>query len=92
MVLLRASMPPLVADYDCKGTPPQSQPGVRARVRRGSQDVDSQQQETWLRLSLSFLRNLPGVHEDLHVRGEDACNMSTIPTPHRLTTQVIKHW
>ena len=71
------------ADYDRQDVHPQSQPGVRARVRRSSQDGDSQQQEA----GPLFLPQLNSLHEAFHVRGEDASNMPTIPltTGHRDT-------
>jgi hypothetical protein len=43
------------------------------------------------RLTL-FFHNLPGfIHEDYHVWGEDASNMTNIPLQHRVTMQILKH-
>ena len=59
------------ADYDRQDAHPQSQPGVRARVRRSSQDGDLQQQEA----GPLYLPQLNRLHEAFHVRGEDASKM-----------------
>ena len=59
------------ADYDRQDAHPQSQPGVRARVRRSSQDGDLQQQEA----GPLYLPQLNRLHEAFHVREEDASKM-----------------
>jgi hypothetical protein len=32
------------------------------------------------------------LHEVYHVRGEDDSNMTTIPSQHRVTMQILEHW
>ena len=65
----------------CDTAPPQSQPGARSRVGRRQQDGDAQQQEA----SPLLLPQLTRLHEDYHVWGEDASNMTNIPFQHRVT-------
>ena len=68
--------------------PPQSQTSMGARVGRSQQDGDAQQQEA----APLFLPQLNRISEAYHVRGEDASNMSPIPSQHRMTMQILDHW
>ncbi len=81
----------LITNCDCKDTtPPPSQPETNERARLGhsSQDGDAQQRETGPLL----IPQLTRLHEAYHVRGEDTSNMPTIPSEHRVTIQILKHW
>ena len=64
LVLLQDMHVTLVADYDCRDTPPRSQPGVRARLGRSSQDGDSQEQEA----GPLFLPQLTRLHDRVALR------------------------
>ena len=87
-MLLRDIHSHLLADCNCKDKAlPQSQPGTGARVGRSQQDSDAQQQEAGPLL----LPQLTRLHEAYHVRGEDASNMPTIPSQHRVTMQILNH-
>ena len=76
LVLLRHIHDGLLVKYDCKDTsPPQSQPGVRARVGHSQQDGDTQQQE----VGPLLLPQLTRLHKVYHARGEDDSNVAVIP-------------
>jgi hypothetical protein len=88
LVLLRDIHNGLLANYECKDTvPPQPQSDTRARVGRSSQDGDSQQQEAG-----PLLPKHTRISEAYHVCGEDDSNMTTIPSQHRVTMQILEHW
>ena len=66
----------------------QSQSDTGARVGLLQQDCDDQQQETVLLL----LPHLNCLQEPYIVWGEDASNVTSIPTQNRLTHQIIHHF
>ena len=41
---------------------------------------------------LCLFLQLTRLHEAYNVRGEDASNMPTIPSQHRVNMQILKHW
>ncbi len=57
-------------------------------VGRSSQDGDAQQQEA----DPLFLPQLTKLSESYHVREWDDSNMTTIPSQHRVTMQILEHW
>jgi hypothetical protein len=87
LLLLRDIHSKLLADYGCKEVcaPSQSQAQAGASGGLSSQDGDAQQQET----APLLLPQLNRLSEAYHVRGEDASNMPTIPSQHRLTMQIL---
>ena len=90
LLLLRDIHSKLLADYSCKevSDPSQSQAQVGASGGLSSQDGDAQQQEA----APLLLPQLNRLSQAYHVRGEDASNMPTIPSQHRVTMQILDHW
>ena len=88
-MLLRDIHSKLLTQYDCKEVCAPSQSQVYAGVSGGlsSQDGDAQQQED----APLLLPQVNRLSEAYHVRGEDGSNMTTIPSQHRVTMQILDH-
>jgi hypothetical protein len=90
LLLIRDIHSTLLDDYGCKKVcvPSQSQTQAGGSGGLSSQNGDAQQQET----APLLLPHLNRFSEAYHVWGENASNVTTISSQHRVTMQILDHW